>query len=562
MPAPHREYHPPPGMRAPLAALALVGLAVVAWYPALAGGFLSDDWPLIADNPYLRDPGAIPRFFSHGAWASSALELPGDRLYRPLFLLALYTLHAAFGADPVAYHAATLVLHASNTLLVLAVTRRLLPEAGLSGAVLAAAVFALHPAQGEVLGWIAAINEALLGAFVLSALLAWLRFRDSGAIRDAALALLALVLALGTKETALALVLAVLVLELRERRPAVGAPRRWPAYAAAAAVTAAYLAVRHAALSGGAPLALTADGVQRLAEYLVLAARYALAPLPLPLPFWFEHPAVGTPDGLDIAVGAAAIALAALLAWRVPGARFPLAWLALFALPPLAGAFADTGAFALRFLYLPLAGLGWALAALWAGHRATGRPAAFAGAVVVACAVTAAHAALPAYRDEVAFYRNVIRSDPAGDEGDTQAAVRAYRDAVARMPPGDARARVLESLALLLARQGRHEESLDAYRGLLALPEHAGAGHAGIANNLWALGRLREALDAYGRAIEAAPDHFEAHYNRAYLSERLQMPERAAEGYAAALALPAAARHPQAVAHARAFLARQGAGAR
>jgi len=133
-------------------------------------------------------------------------------------------------------------------------------------------------------------------------------------------------------------------------------------------------------------------------------------------------------------------------------------------------------------------------------------------------------------------------------EGGLPAAEASYRAAL-RLDPRHARAH--NNLGCVLHMQGRLEEALACYRAAIeldpALPEarhnfasiardadgirHAAAGYrlqvqgnprdadawTNLGNALRELGQLDEAMDAFGRAIDAAPDHAEAHFSRSLL---------------------------------------------
>lgn len=120
--------------------------------------FLDDFW-------VMRDAARIR---IESAWDLTQLlrfSHPGFLMYRPLTTTAYaYVLHALFGYDSSAYHAAQLLVFAFNVCLVFAITRRLTGsiEAGLAAGI----IYVLAPGQ--------AVNAYWLSAFTVTGTVVWL----------------------------------------------------------------------------------------------------------------------------------------------------------------------------------------------------------------------------------------------------------------------------------------------------------------------------------------------------------------------------------------------------
>src|SRR5262245_17427710 len=117
--------------RAWLAGLALVGLTLLVYAPAMRSGFLWDDESFLTENPLIRAPDGLARL-----WASTE---PPD--YFPLTSSMLWVEWRLWGESPAGYHVVNVVLHALSCVLLWRVLLRL----KVPGAWLAGALFALHP---------------------------------------------------------------------------------------------------------------------------------------------------------------------------------------------------------------------------------------------------------------------------------------------------------------------------------------------------------------------------------------------------------------------------------
>jgi len=307
-----------------LAYRGVIGLELVGW----------DTWPLIAASRIERpaDLGALlGRELMDGRY-------PGGRFHRPLVGASFALDRALGGTAPLAYQLTNLAALLAGALAVYALARRLL--GGGAGAWIAAAVYALHPLQLEVLPVASRRADLFAALFTSTALAAALR-PGRGA---SALAALGVAAALASKETgavALPLVAAAAGLlpdqgSARERLRAALCASALPALAFAAV-----LAARFAALGGlgGHPESSLALAALRGLAQLPTSLRALVEPQPL-----FAAPAWSLAAFLALAgAAAAALARAARGAPRYPGAPAPRRVLALLAVWT-AGLVALTGA--------------------------------------------------------------------------------------------------------------------------------------------------------------------------------------------------------------------------
>jgi Dolichyl-phosphate-mannose-protein mannosyltransferase len=172
---------------AALASIAAIA-ALVAYLPALGVSFTSDDF-FILDR--VRAQGGLQHALAY-------FERGFFDYYRPLAFVAHALDWQLWGARAAGFHLTNIVLHAAASALVFAIGRRLLDR---SAALLAALLFALHPASHEAVYWIAARFDLLATTFMLASLL--LLWRDEAWTYG--LGVVCFALALLSKESALSL---------------------------------------------------------------------------------------------------------------------------------------------------------------------------------------------------------------------------------------------------------------------------------------------------------------------------------------------------------------------
>lgn len=185
-----------------LCAAALLLLVAVVYGSALRASFQFDDYNIIVDNPSVH---------SWQAWYNTLPAL------RPLLKLS-YVANWLLSPQPWGFHLFNVACHAFNVLLVFALSRRLFQtelDATLL-ALIAAAVFALHPAQTEAVTYISGRSVALMAVFYLGSLLAAC---SAGRVLAWLVSPLLFAAALLTKETAWTLPLALLLLQRQRELP-------------------------------------------------------------------------------------------------------------------------------------------------------------------------------------------------------------------------------------------------------------------------------------------------------------------------------------------------------
>lgn len=404
---------------------------LAAYVTALDAGLVLDARPLITDNPGLRavTSANVRRLVTSDYWA----PLGTDGLYRPAASLSYLFNYAVLGNDarPLGYHVVNLLLHLACTGLVFVLVERLTDRR--LAAVLAAALFGLHPIATEAVTNVAGRPDLLATLGVLGALVCHAHLTADDARRRAAWAsglLVASTLAVFAKESGL-VVLAALVLydAVCRRRLRPRAAHLLPLLA-----TIGYLAARWSVARAGLPpddvspvdnpiveagfVAGRATGLKALGRELLLlawprtlSADYSFAELPV-----VRLPPHGWED-CQAAAALLAVGLLVAAAWRVRRTSPALGFfglLAVLALLPTANLLVVIGSvMAERFLYLPMVGVAGAVGLLVA-PAAKGRTwvLGIAALVLVALGVRTAVRNRD-WRDEASLWASAVDAAPA-----------------------------------------------------------------------------------------------------------------------------------------------------
>ena len=184
-----------------LAMFGIAALTLYAYRDVWGRPFAADDYQWLLNVRGLSWRQVVARAFDVNAQS---------HFYRPLVWLLFWTQTTLFGLEPRPFHIVSMALHGLNAGLLGWLAWRL----GVNrwGALLAAAVVALHPAPFEAVVWVSAQSELLAAALLLIMVHLWLTGQgDSGSAAISlsshllvwpTLATLALVLALLAKESA------------------------------------------------------------------------------------------------------------------------------------------------------------------------------------------------------------------------------------------------------------------------------------------------------------------------------------------------------------------------
>ena len=147
--------------------LFLLAAPLIAYWPALHGGFVWDDEAHITECQPLRSLAGLREiWFQPGATCQ----------YYPLSFTCFWVGYHLWGLNPLGYHLLNVGLHGLVAVLLWQVLARL----KVRGAGLAGAIFALHPVCVMSVAWMTELKNTLSAALALGAVWAYVRFARLG----------------------------------------------------------------------------------------------------------------------------------------------------------------------------------------------------------------------------------------------------------------------------------------------------------------------------------------------------------------------------------------------
>lgn len=508
-------------MKTLVKALGLALFTVWIYAPSLHGTWLWDDGLEVAQNLAVR---------SASGWWSPWVR-PEGMDYFPLKASLVWAEWHLWGANPLGYHVANLVLHIASALLVW----RLLSLLGAPCAFLGGLLFAVHPMAVESVAWIAEFKNTVSLPLLLAASVCFVAADYGGYPSGRRWALGWFVTALLCKTSTVMLPFVLLLFcWWRRGRISVADLRATAPFfltaAALGAVTVWFQSTRAIGLAG-TPQALGAR-LSQAGWSLVSYVRLFLWPSGL-LP---EYPVHGGPAALSLVAGCGVGAALALFWWRRAAwgrhALLGSGWFLLNLVPVLGlipMAYSRISPMADHFAYLPMVGLaGLCAVAVGAACRSLGasRWARYSLLAAVGTGLGAltleSRAYAAAFRDEKSLWTYAVERNPGAwlarnnlgrvllQEGRADEADGQFREAI-RLQPDSPEAHA--NLGNALEAQGRLEPALAEYAAALAINPRFAGGHYDLGLALLKARRMREAEMQFRAAIEADPGHAQAHNN-------------------------------------------------
>jgi len=524
-----------------LISLCLIVMTGLAFAPVSRNAFVGyDDDIYVSDNPHLR--GGLTWENVRWAFSANLAEVsPNADYWIPATLVSHLLLVQLFGMHPAAHHAANVVLHAVNTVLLFLLLRRM--TGALWRSALVAALFAVHPLHVESVAWVVERKDVLSTLFLMLTIRAYLWYVERSNPWRYLLVVLAFACGLMAKPMLVTLPGILLLLDYWPLgRLAPGHFRTWsgsdavwrlvweklPLFALAAAdALITYLTTQ----ARGVVLPLETVSLPTRMENVLLAYVRYIGKMFWPHNLAAFYPYPGSPPPLWSVAGAAVVMGGITMLVLVAGRRrpyLPVGWLwYVGSLVPVIGLVqAGEQAMADRYTYVPLIGLfvmiAWGVPDLTAGCRRQKKLLATAAAGTLAALAAATWVQAGYWRSSATLFEHALQvttenymahdglaSDLAG-RGRLVEAERHYREAL-RIKPDFAEAH--NNLGVLLARQRKFDEAVAHFSQALRLRPALVRVHNNLGLALAQQGRPAEAMVQFAEAIRLIPDFAEAHNN-------------------------------------------------
>jgi len=482
-------------------AAAFFALTFITFGESLRNDFTPLDDKMLIENPALQqfDLASLRTIFTSY----------DPELYIPLTFLSYYADHMLLGGTAAAYHLQNLLWHTLNALLVVVCIRLLTGRP--RWALLCGVLFAIHPLQTEAVAWVSARKDVLFTFFFLTAVIAYIKFRQSGRPAFYAASLAACLLSLFAKVSAFTM--PIILLLVQGQVPRVDGRKmrivEVVPFFALSIVFGIVAVIGRRGSHGGELLSDTLIGFKSAAFYL-----WKLA-WPSKLSLLYPQGELSSAFAWQLAASLGVLAAVSIAVWRLRK-RAPFAlfgWLFFLItllpafLPVRKGEFyADVYFASDRYAYVPSIGiflLLLAVASVLLEQRSAAVRRIATGVAIAACAVFAllANRQILVWRNGETIYRNVLTQYPH-----------------VHLP--------YLGLGSVYYGQGRTDEALEYFQRSIAIKPTSEA-YYNIGVLYGERGQTRMAIEAYEQAIAIMPANMLAQLNLGALLLRMEETEKA-----------------------------------
>jgi tetratricopeptide (TPR) repeat protein len=553
-----------------LLCLVLMGITISIFWQTGNHQFINFDDPLYITNN-LHVKGGITG--KNVLWAFTTTTTAN---WHPLTWLSHMTVVEIFGLGPRGHHLTNVFIHVASALLLFLLLAQITTAPWQS--LFVAALFALHPLHVESVAWVAERKDVLSGFFWFLTLLFYAGYARRRRLNFYLLTLFSFVVGLLTKPMLVTMPVVMILMDywplnrfqsegipcgvrivLRSYKPPPTLLKEKVPFFLLSLLSA--LVTIYAQKSGGAMSSLDMVPLaDRIENSLVAYATYIgktiwpqdlafLYPFPLSLPLW------------KVVASFVLLVLVAIgtfhLRRRKPYLMVGWLWFLVTLLPVIGIIQVGSQSTADRYTYIPLIGLfimvSWGIPDLLRSLRYHPAILVIFPSIVVAALAATTWRQLDHWKDNISLYQhtlgvtanNYIILNNLGialaERGDTNAAIRAYQEAL-RIWPRSATAHV--NLGAALANQGKFQEAISHYTEALRLkPDDALArinwskalNNTGVA--MAQQGKMDEAVNYFNEALRLDPQSLDGHFNLGITLACLNRVDEAAEQFAHVLRL-------------------------
>ena len=146
-------------------------VAVGMYLPALRNGFVWDDEEQVVNNQFIREWRNLPQLFTGSTFGGGGTASLTGGYYKPLLSVWFLINYKLWGLYPWGWHLTQSVLHGINGVLVYYLLLSVLKKHQRWLAGLGALIWVVHPVQVESVAYISAVQELLMTALSLAAIL-------------------------------------------------------------------------------------------------------------------------------------------------------------------------------------------------------------------------------------------------------------------------------------------------------------------------------------------------------------------------------------------------------
>jgi protein O-mannosyl-transferase len=469
-------------------------LSLVVYFNSLKNGFVYDDFATIVENKYIQHPGqSLPLLFSRSYFNIAS----GEASYRPVATLSYYLIYAVAELKAFYYHLFSVILHAFNVVLAYLLAHIIFKNR--YSAMIAALLFACHPALSEAVDAISYNEDLLTAAFFLLAFNSYTTIKTTAVksnIMVYGLSLVCFLLALLSKEMAITLPAVLLLYDLAIRDTgalslsirSIGRifKARLYFYMGYLAVGMFYLYLRFVAFYNPEE-AIKPDYGSLMERVVYLPAhifkfiKLALFPSELNADYVFAYP-----DGfyeMNNLIGLLvvfALIVVSIVIYKKSQAIFFSIWWFLITLSPVYNLIPLFNPFAERYLYIPI--LGFCMAAA------------------------------------------VVLNDFVKSRSSRPWAAQTLTVTVVILIVG------LFS-GVTIARNRDWQDSLTLWSKTVKSSPGSSVARGSLGHAYQKLGRLDEAVEQYKRAVAIYPDDYKAHYNLGVVYDQQGLADKAIQSY-------------------------------